>query len=387
MSSQTNNDIILEINRLKCYYQLKGFDLTQGLDAKIMEMLQFRPSFEPKPLEKRAIEDYWIFGREIREIDGIDYTYELERLMVKAVDGATFTLRRGESLCLIGETGCGKSTLLLAILQLYADYMSYIQGEVNYYPPDSSTPINLLSLDNKSMNGYRGIKIGYIPQLPKESLNPWLTVGFQSGEILLERLSLRQEKIKERVYEYLGKVALPKPKINYKKYVDSLSHGQAQRVCISMALIADPEILLADEPLASLDTANQATIIELLQTLKRDLGGSHMFATHNIRAATKLGDRIAVMYGGEVVEANSVSKFIDEPLHPYSKGLLKALPWYSARKDGLLEEIPGKLPKPYDWPRGCKFHPRCNHIMSKCKTEKPSRIANEESFVECFLYA
>ncbi len=380
------NDIILKIKDLKCYYQLKGFDITQGLDAKLMEMLQFRPSFEPKPLEKQAIENYWSFGREKRDIDGIDYTYELEQLVIKAVDTASLTLHRGESLCIIGETGCGKSTLLNSILQLFANYLALLEGEINYYPDDSSPPINLLSLDNRGMNEFRGVKIGYIPQLPKESLNPWLTIGFQSGEILLERLSLRQEKIKERVYEFLGKVALPEPKINYKKYVDSLSHGQAQRVCISMALIADPEILLADEPLASLDPANQAIIIELIQTLKKDLGGSYMFATHNIGAATKLGDTIAVMYGGEVIESRSVSDFLNEPLHPYSQGLLNALPWYAVTKGGLLEEIPGKIPKPYDWPRGCKFHPRCKHVMSKCRLEKPPRVVTKESFVECFLH-
>ncbi|MHA1976449.1 MAG: ABC transporter ATP-binding protein [Candidatus Hodarchaeales archaeon] len=386
MNSQAIKSNILEISNLKCYYQLKGFDITQGLDAKIMEMLQFRPSFEPKPLEKQAIEDYWSFGREKKAIDGIEYTYELAQLVIKAVDGASLNLRRGESLCIIGETGCGKSTLLNTILRLFANYLALIEGEINYYSPDSSSPINLLSLDNKGINEYRGIKIGYIPQLPKESLNPWLTIGFQSGEILLERLSLRQEAIKERVVEYLGKVALPEPKTNYKKYVDSLSVGQAQRVCISMALIADPEILLADEPLASLDAANQATIIDLIQTLKKDLGGSYMFATHNIGAATRLADAIVVMYGGEVVEYCSVSKFLDEPLHPYSQGLLNALPWYSVGKDGLLEEIPGKIPKPYDWPSGCKFHPRCKHVMDKCKSEKPQRTDTGGSFVECFLY-
>ncbi len=386
MSFQLNNDIILKINDLKCYYQLKGFDLTQGLDAKIMEMLQYRPSFEPKPLEKQAIENYWSFGREKREHDGIDYTYELEQLVIKAVDGTSLSLHRGESIGLIGETGCGKSTLLTAILQLFADYLSHKEGEILYYPPDGLNPINLLSLNNVEMNNLRGLVFGYIPQLPKESLNPWLTIGFQSGEILLERLSLRQETIKERVYEYLGKVALPAPKTNYKKYVDSLSHGQAQRVCISMALIADPEILLADEPLASLDAVNQAIIIDLIHSLKKDLGGSYIFATHNIGAATRLADTIAVMYGGEVVEICSVSKFLSNPLHPYSQCLLNALPWYAVAKDGLLEEIPGKTPKPNDWPSGCKFNPRCRYVMDKCKSQKPPRIFTEDTCVGCFLY-
>ncbi|UCE13824.1 MAG: ABC transporter ATP-binding protein [Candidatus Heimdallarchaeota archaeon] len=353
-----------------------------------MEYFQARPSYEPTEFEKQAREDYWSVGREKLIIDGYDYTYEQNEILIKAVDGASVTLHGNESLSIVGETGCGKTSLLFSVMNFPLPHHSYKAGEINYYPTDDNVPVNLLPLSDKEMEKYRGIHFGLIPQLPKESLNPWITVGFQSGEILLERLSMRQEKIKEKVIEFLGKVAIPDPSISMEKYVNQLSGGEAQRVCIAMALLGDPRILLADEPLASLDTIIQATVIHLLLELKKEMKFSYVFATHNIGAAGQLGDVMAVMYGGEIIEIRPTKEFFeDEPLHPYSKGLLHATPWYALRKNQPLKEIPGELPKPYDWPTGCKFHPRCPSATAVCKRSKPPRIQLDNSFVECFLYA
>ncbi|MFX1514345.1 MAG: ABC transporter ATP-binding protein, partial [Promethearchaeota archaeon] len=385
MENVNDKQPLLSIDNLKTYFKFHGMEWTFSVDQKLFEMLQMRPSFEPNPVEKKAKEDYWRLGKEQRVIDGHDYTHETidETIEVKAVDGATITLHEEESISIIGETGCGKSTLLLSILNFPLPHISYRGGFINYYLPENDVPVNLLALTDREMEKYRGLHLAFIPQLPKEALNPWFQIGFQSGEILLERLSWRQEKIRERVIEFLGKVALPDPGTNIEKYVHQLSVGEAQRVCIAMALIGDPRILLADEPLSALDTTIQAQVIELLQTLKTELGSSYIFATHNIGAAGELGDIIAVMYGGEIVEISPVSKFFfGEPLHPYSKGLLAATPWYAMRKGTSIQEIPGELPKPHHWPSGCKFHPRCKSVMEKCIRMKPPRIKIEEAFVD-----
>lgn len=375
---------LLEIKNLKYYYIIPELEISKFLDQKIMEYLQFRPSFNPNPIEKKAREDYWSFGREKHIIDGIDYTYSQEEVVVRAVDGVTVSLQQNESLSIIGETGSGKSSLLYAIINYPLPQLAYKNGEINYSL--NGTPINLLILTDKEMEEYRGMHIGFIPQLPKESLNPWLKIGFQTGEVLLDRFSERQEIIKEKVLEYLGKVAFPDPKINYNKYVNQLSRGEAQRVCIAMALMTDPRLLLADEPLSALDTIIQANVIRLLRSLKDELKFTYIFATHNIGAAGQLGDTIAVMYGGEIIELRKTSEFFKEPLHPYSKGLLSATPWYALQHGTELAEIPGEMPKPFNWPRGCKFHPRCPHVMKVCKTKKPPRVNVNGSSVECFLF-
>jgi oligopeptide/dipeptide ABC transporter ATP-binding protein len=305
---------------------------------------------------------------------------------VKAVDGTSLSLQENNSICIIGESGCGKTTLLFSIMNFPLEHISYKGGEINYYLPKKEAPINLIELKEDAMREYRGTQIGLIPQLPKESLNPWLKIGFQTGEILLERLSMRQEKIKEKVINFLGRVALPDPSINVKKYVNQLSVGEAQRVCIAMALMADPRLLLADEPLSSLDVTIQAAVIDLLLELKKELSFSYLFATHDLRAARMLGELVAVMYGGEIVEIRPCKEFFEEPLHPYSQGLLNASPLFASKKGSFLEEIPGEIPKPFDWPQGCKFHPRCFRVKPICKKQKPTRTKVGESFVECHLY-
>jgi oligopeptide/dipeptide ABC transporter ATP-binding protein len=384
---------LLEIKDLFLHYKFSGYEPSFHVDAWLVEKLAIKgggykfPNTGPKnPLLKGAAEDFWAFEKDKKTIDGQSYMYEVNEVTVKSVDGVNLSLNEKESMTIIGETGCGKTSLLLTILNLNPSGIAYKQGKILYYDQFGSSK-DLLELIDISLNFYRGLHIAYIPQIPKEALNPWLEIGFQSGEILQERLSWKQEKIKSRVLEFLGKVALPDPKINIKKYVHQLSGGEAQRVCISLALICEPRLLLADEPTASLDTILQNQVIELLRTLKKDLDISYMFATHNINLAVQLSDSIAVMYAGEIIEKQPVEKFISQPLHPYSQGLLQADPWYAMQKGSGLFEIPGEIPSASRWPNGCKFHPRCNQAMEKCFLQRPPRIKmGTNEFVECFLY-
>ncbi|MHA1990249.1 MAG: ABC transporter ATP-binding protein [Candidatus Hodarchaeales archaeon] len=385
---------LLEIRNLFLHYKFTGYEPSFYVDAWLVEKLaakgggyKFPINYPANPLVKGAVEDYWAFEKDKKEIDGQSYMYELDEVTVKSVDGVNISLGEKESMTIIGETGCGKTSLLQTILNLNPSGVSYKQGKIFYYDQSTGTSKDLLELQDTSLNYYRGLHIAYIPQIPKEALNPWLEIGFQSGEILQERLSWKQEKIKSRVLEFLGKVALPDPKINIKKYVHQLSGGEAQRVCISLALICEPRLLLADEPTASLDTILQNQVIELFRTLKKDLDISYLFVTHNINIAAQLSDSIAVMYAGEIVEKQSVEKFISQPLHPYSQGLLQADPWYAIQKGSSLYVIPGEIPSASRWPSGCKFHPRCNEAMEKCFLQRPPRIEiGTNNFVECFLY-
>ncbi|MFW9928488.1 MAG: oligopeptide/dipeptide ABC transporter ATP-binding protein [Candidatus Thorarchaeota archaeon] len=267
------------------------------------------------------------------------------------------------------------------------DNIAHKSGKILYWDPNLECYVNLLELQEKEIVKYRGFHFGLIPQLPRESLNPWIQVGIQNGEILKERLKWKKEQARQKVIEFLGKVAISNPKINYRKYVNQMSAGEAQRVCISLALLAMPKIVFADEMFSSLDSLTQAQLIDLVLSLKKDLNMNFVLATHNIGAAGQLCEKIGVIYGGECIEFNDSNNFFKEPLHPYSKLLLESTPWYAVKSGKRLAEIPGEIPDSSNWPSGCKFHPRCPKATSLCAMKKPPRIYFGETFVECFLYA
>ena len=305
--------------------------------------------------------------------------------MMKIVDGTDLTVYEGKNTSIIGESGCGKSTLLLSILNFPQEELGYLSGNI-FYNLDGKM-IDLLKLKESQMREIRGLQIGLIPQLAKASINPWLTIGFQTGEILKERFSEDQEIIKEKVIEYLGKVAFPESHIKINKYVNQLSGGEAQKVVIAMALISNPKFLLADEIFSALDTITQSQIIELLKDLTKELPFQFLLTTHNITAALNVTENIAVMYAGQIVESTTVRKFLDEPLHPYTQGLLNALPFYAFRKGKKLEPIDGDSPIPFVWPTGCRFSPRCKKAFAKCNQEAPPMVTVGEVKVACWLYS
>lgn len=305
--------------------------------------------------------------------------------MMKILDGVNLTVYEGESTSIIGESGCGKSTLLLSILNLPQEELAYRSGEILYN--NEGTIVDLLKLPEKEMLELRGFHFGYIPQMAKSAINPMIPIGFQVGELLQERLSRNQELIKSKVIEYLGKVALPDPNIKADKYVHQLSGGEAQRVVIALALINNPHIILADEMFSALDTVLQSQIMDLLKDLSEKIHLQYVIASHNISAAINITQRIAVMYGGQIVESTPVKKFLEEPLHPYTQGMLNATPWYAARKGTEFEAIPGDSPQPFVWPKGCRFASRCKKAFAKCIREAPPLIQIEETTVACWLYS
>ncbi len=304
--------------------------------------------------------------------------------MAKIIDGLNLTIHEGEDVSIVGESGCGKTTLLMSLFKLYQEELGQSSGEILYNY--NGTIVDLLQLPEKEIRELRGLQFGLIPQLGKESINPTLKIGYQTGEILKERLSESQEIIKAKVIEYFGKVAFPGTDVNINKYVYKLSGGEAQKVCVAMALISNPRLVIGDEILSSLDTISQGQLIELLKDLKKHLPIQYLLATHNILSAFHLTETIAVMYAGQIVEVTSVKKFIDEPLHPYSQGMLKAHPWYALKHNSELEAIQGDPPLPYEWPTGCRFSPRCKKAFARCNQEAPPMITVGETKVACWLY-
>ena len=285
-----------------------------------------------------------------------------------AVNGINFQLHRGETLALVGESGCGKTVSALSILRLLPDPPAKItSGEIIFSDRD------LLSLNAKQMRDIRGKEIAMIFQDPMTSLNPVLTVGEQLIETLLRHKSLNRKETLKKSAQLLGKVELPSPEEKLKKYPHQLSGGMRQRVLIAMALACDPKILIADEPTTALDVLIQAQILELLESLKKETGMSILLITHDLGVVTEIAERIMVMYAGEGVEIGSTRDLLDNPHHPYTKGLISSRPKLepTIEQGQRLTEIPGNVPPPHQRPTGCAFHPRCDWSIDKCKAQKP----------------
>lgn len=373
---------ILDIRDLKLYFKFSQEHSSNYFYSSASQSVQFNSvEFYSKALSTQPdfLDQLEISRRELAR-----QTKDYVELM-KVIDGVNLTIPEGKNMSIIGESGCGKTTLLLSIINIPRPELKYLAGEILYNKGDKV--VDILSLPYKKMLQLRGLHFGFIPQLAKESINPLLEVGFQTGEILSDRLSEKQEIIKSKVIEYLGKVAFPDPKIKVKKYVHQLSGGEAQKVVIAMALITNPRILLADEIFSSLDVITQSQVSELLKDLNKHLPFQFIFTTHNLASAMNLSNEIAVMHAGEIVEVTTVNKFLAEPLHPYSQGLLQSAPWYAMRKGLELKGIDGDPPLPYVWPRGCRFSPRCPKAIAKCTEERPILFNVDERKVACWLYS
>jgi oligopeptide/dipeptide ABC transporter ATP-binding protein len=300
-----------------------------------------------------------------------------------AVNGINFQLHRGETLALVGESGCGKTVSALSILRLLPEPPAKItSGEIIFKNR------NLLSLNAKQMREIRGKEIGMIFQDPMTSLNPVLTIGEQLNETLLRHKSLNKKEALKTSAQLLGKVELPSPEEKLKQYPHQLSGGMRQRVMIAMALACDPKILIADEPTTALDVLIQAQILELLENLKKETGMSMLLITHDLGVVTEIAERIMVMYTGEGVEIGSTRDLLDNPHHPYTKGLISSRPHLGSTKEQgqRLTEISGSVPPPHQRPTGCAFHPRCDWSIEQCKTQKPLlQSTNQNRQFSCHL--
>jgi oligopeptide/dipeptide ABC transporter ATP-binding protein len=312
----------------------------------------------------------------VKDLKTYFYTY---RGIVKALNGVEFDILEGEIVGLVGETGCGKSVTARSIMRLIDPPGRIVSGEVILEGKD------LLKLKEDDMVNIRGKKISMIFQEPIISLNPVLNIGMQIKETIEANLGYHGKEAEKKVIELLTQVGLPDPINLMKRYPHELSGGMAQRVLIAIAIAANPKLLIADEPTSSLDVTIQSQILELIKNLiKIGSISSVLFITHDLGVAAQICNKIAVMYGGKIVEFGDIMKIFEKPIHPYTNGLMKAIP-----KPGyydILYTIPGELPDLVSLPSGCIFHQRCPYATKVCtEVEPPSYEIEKSHIVACHL--
>jgi len=314
-------------------------------------------------------------------IEDLHVQYDTSEGTAYAVNGISFSLKRGETFGLVGETGAGKTTTALSILKLLPQKVGNItKGKIEFEGKD------LIPFTEDEMREIRGSHISMIFQDPMTSLNPVLTVGDQIGEsIETHHPELSGEEIEERVDNVLQLVGIP-PDRKY-EYPHQFSGGMKQRVVIAMALVCDPMLLLADEPTTALDVTVQNQVLDMMSNLKEQLDTSMILITHDLGIVCQMCDSVAIMYAGEIIEIGSVYDIFDfsKPHHPYTKGLFGSLP--SLQGDSKrLKPVDGLMPDPMDLPTGCKFHPRCQHCVEQCKTQVPEAFTEGSHSIRCHLY-
>lgn len=315
----------------------------------------------------------------ILKVKGLKTYFYDRKGKVPAVDGVDFTVRKGETLGIVGESGCGKSVTSMSILKLLPPEGKVVEGEILFKGRD------LTKCSSSEMEKIRGKEIAMIFQEPMTSLNPVYTVGQQIGEMIKTHEQLSKKQLREKAIEMLKLVGIPSPEKRIDEYPHELSGGMRQRVMIAMALSCNPELLIADEPTTALDVTIQAQILELMRELKNKLGTSIMMITHDLGVIAEMADYVLVMYAGMVMEYCSVRDLFQKPLHPYTQGLINSLPRIDDAKDKLYV-IEGSVPSLYDMPEGCRFWPRCPHAKEICKTRIPELYDCGGRKVRCFLY-
>jgi peptide/nickel transport system ATP-binding protein len=308
----------------------------------------------------------------VLEVEGLRTVFFTRRGLIKAVDGVSFSLRAGETLAVVGESGCGKSMTALSIMRLVPDPPGRIVGgRVRLEGRD------LLALGEAEMRDVRGNAISMIFQEPMTSLNPVLTIGEQVSEAIRLHRDVSAREARAEAVEMLRLVKIPDPLRRAREYPHQLSGGMRQRAMIAMALACHPKVLIADEPTTALDVTIQAQILELMLGLQRELGTAIVLITHDLGVVAETAQRVIVMYAGKKVEEAAVEALFEDPLHPYSQGLLNSIPRLpsmgGAPEGGgeRLKEIPGAVPSLVDLPPGCTFAPRCAFADERCRREYP----------------
>jgi len=323
-------------------------------------------------------------SKPLLEVKGLKTYFYTEDGVVRAVDGVNFEVYPGEVLGLVGESGCGKSVTSLSIMRLISKPGKVDAGEILLDGED------LLKLPEDEMIKVRGNRISMIFQQPQTALNPVFKVGDQLAEVLNVHQDMGKEAGWNRAVALLKMVGVPDPERRVEAYPHELSGGMAQRVMIAMALACVPELLIADEPTTALDVTIQAQILDLMRDMRKEMGTSVILITHDLGVVAEMADRVAVMYAGEIVEQTDVQVLFDEPMHPYTQGLIGSIPVLGEIKD-KLDVIPGSVPNLVNLPPGCRFAPRCQarfkHGLSICTVQEPDLEDIKPGHkVRCWLY-
>jgi peptide/nickel transport system ATP-binding protein len=319
-------------------------------------------------------------GKPILEVNDLRTYFYTRDGVVRSVDGVSFSVSEGETLAIVGESGCGKSVTSLSILRLIASPPGKIvSGSIRFHGED------LLGFSDEQMRDIRGDKISMIFQEPMTSLNPVLTIGRQIGEVLELHRQCTKEEVRTRILELLKMVNIPEPESRIDEYPHQLSGGMRQRIMIAMALACDPEILIADEPTTALDVTIQAQILNLMRELRDRTRAAIILITHDLGVVAEMAQRVVVMYAGRKVEEANVMDLFENPMHPYTLGLLNSMPRLDDAASKRLVEIPGMVPSMRTEIIGCAFAPRCSSATERCSQESPVlKDYGDQHWVACW---
>ncbi|MBD3624956.1 MAG: ABC transporter ATP-binding protein [Rhodobacteraceae bacterium] len=304
----------------------------------------------------------------------------------RALDGVSFDIHKGKTLCIVGESGCGNSVTAAYILQLLPELSRIEEGQIVYHGPDGPVRIDQLEKNGKTMRAIRGKEIAMIFQDPMTALNPVYSVGFQIKEMLLYHTALGRRLRQSKAIDLLRSMGIPLPEQRVGEYPHQYSGGMRQRAMIAIAMSCNPRILIADEPTTALDVTIQAQIFELMDKLKREHATAIMLITHDMGVVAELADDVAVMYMGNIVEAGPVGTVLRSPLHPYTRALLESIPVLGRGKDQDIRAIPGQTPDPYDRPKGCQFADRCRFRVDACDRMPPETHVTDDHRVRCWRH-
>jgi len=316
------------------------------------------------------------------EVKGLRTHFHTERGRVTAVDGVSFAVNEGEILGVVGESGCGKSVMSQSIMRLLDEkYSAEYEGDILLKGK------NLLNLPMSQMQKVRGNDVSLIFQDPLSSLNPVYTIGEQIRETIMLHQKVSKKEAREKAIEMLRLTGIPSPEKRVDEYPHQLSGGMQQRAMIAMALSCQPNLLIADEPTTALDVTIQAQILDLIVDLNQKLGMGVIFITHDLGVVSEICTRVIVMYLGEIVEEIDTDRLFSQPLHPYTRGLMKSIPQIDGNRSNKLHVIEGTVPSLHNIPKGCRFATRCPFADDRCRENAPElRVHDEKQKVRCWHY-
>ena len=315
----------------------------------------------------------------VLSVRNLQVEFQTRRQKLRAIDGVSFDIAKGEVLGVVGESGAGKSVTGSAVIGLIDPPGRIAGGEIRL------SGLRIDNLPPEEMRKVRGKRIGMIFQDPLTSLNPLYRIGEQIVETIRTHMSVSEQAARRRAIDLLAEVGIPAAEKRIDGYPHEFSGGMRQRVVIALAICAEPELIIADEPTTALDVSVQAQIIALIKRLGRDHGTAVMLVTHDMGVIAETCDRVAVMYSGRIAEIGPVQDVIKNPLHPYAKGLMGAIPTLTG-EDHRLVQIPGAMPRLSAIPPGCPFNPRCAAAFDRCRIERPEPRAHGAQAVACHLY-
>ncbi|MFQ6042912.1 MAG: ABC transporter ATP-binding protein [Candidatus Poribacteria bacterium] len=320
------------------------------------------------------------------EISELKTVFPTDDGIVRAVDGVTFSIPRQKTIGLVGESGCGKSVTGLSIMRLVPPPGIIESGNILYYGDNAPIDITALSPRGDLMREIRGNDIAIVFQEPMTSLNPVYTIGSQIAEAITLHQKVSKKEAFHQAIEMIAKVGIPAPYQRVNEYPHQLSGGMRQRVMIAMALCCHPALLIADEPTTALDVTIQAQVLDLMRTLQQEMGMAILMISHNLGVIADMADEVIVMYAGRILEKGDADAIFYQPLHPYTRGLLKSIPVLGKRGRERLHSVPGTVPHPLSLPRGCSFRPRCSERMKICKETPELKEVGNGHTVRCWLY-